>query len=206
MTSPKNTTTPQISQTVLTYYNAHYNNELYRAFRETLANHLPGGLNHPDHVHIMNLLTDVAFDRSGANGYQDSFAELGAALITFKDSSLFALAEQHLDRFEPAPDKSLLVAGLAHTANAIRAQAEAAVCLSSDYHDWRGRTAFWWLNAVAALSQAIYALLTGQHSTYIQEKLGSSLRFIRNGASESTIAGTVLNHPLVKWLVRFPLE
>ena len=206
MTSTDFSATPRITQTVLEHYNKHYDNDLYRAFRDALAANLPGGTAHPDHVVLMNWLTDAAFDRSGAEGYQAAFAQLGAALMRFGDSELFILAEQHLAQFSPTPTETLLIAGLTHTANVLHAQAAQALPVASDCHTWRGRAAFWWLNAIAALSQAASALLTEQDTSYIQEKLGHSLRYLRNGVSEWAMINVSLTQPLLKWLLRFPIE
>src|SRR5579859_2654491 len=85
-----------IPQAILDHYHAHYNNTTYRTFSEALAASLPGGAEHPDHVAVMNLLIDSAFERSNAEVYRGASVRLGAALMTCANPELFALAEQHL--------------------------------------------------------------------------------------------------------------
>src|SRR5205085_5476554 len=117
---------------------------------------LPGGVAHPDHITIMNLLIDAAFERSHAEVYRGAAMQLGAALMTYANPELFALAEQHLRQFDPTADETVLTAGLLHTLETLRILAESAVRAASDHHGWRGRVAFWWLSAIAAIAQAAH--------------------------------------------------
>ncbi len=90
-----------IPQSVLDHYHSHYSNDAYRAFSDALADHLPGGTAHPDHVAVMNMLTDAAFERAGAEVYRGAAVQLGMALVQLNALELCVLAEQHLRRFNP---------------------------------------------------------------------------------------------------------
>ncbi len=195
-----------IPQTVLDHYHAHYNNMTYRAFSDALVASLPGGAAHPDHVAIMNLLIDAAFERSGAEIYCGAAVQLGAALMTYANPELFALAEQHLRQFHDAADETVLTAGLLHTLEALRVLAESAVRAASDHHGWRGRVAFWWLSAIASIAQAAHAVLSESHTSYIQEKLTAAVLYLRNGVSEGAVAGLIMSHPVMNWFNRFSIR
>ncbi len=193
-----------IPQAVLEHYHSHYNNVTYRAFADALAASLPGGTAHPDHVAVMNLLIDTAFERSGAALYEGAAMQLGAALMPYANPELFALAEQHLHQFNMAADETVLTAGLLHTLDTIRTLADAAVRAASE--GWRGRVAFWWLSAIAAIAQAAHAVLSEAHSSYVQEKLTTAILYLRNGLSEGTAAGLIMAHPVMNWFVRFSIR
>jgi hypothetical protein len=195
-----------IPQPVLDHYNTHYNNTTYRAFSDALAANLPGGAAHPDHIAVMNLLIDAAFERSGAALYQSAAMQLGAALMTYDNPELFALAEQHLRQFNVTADETVLTAGLLHTLEKLRMLAEAAVRAASEHHGWRGRVAFWWLSAIAAIAQAAHAVLSESHSSYVQEKLTTAILYLRNGLSEGAAAGLVMAHPVMNWFARFSIR
>jgi hypothetical protein len=207
MTSPQlPTETLNIPQSILNHYNAHYNNTTYRAFGEALAASLPGGQSHPDHVAIMNMLIDAAFERSGAVFYDGAALQLGAALVRYANAELFALAERHLRQFNPAADETVLTAGLLHSLETLCRLAETAVRAASDHHGWRGRAAFWWLSAIAALVQAAQAVLREDHTSYVQEKLTTAILGLRNGVSETAAAGLVMAHPVLNWFARFAIR
>ncbi|MEP7288615.1 MAG: hypothetical protein ABI947_22915 [Chloroflexota bacterium] len=195
-----------IPQAILDHYHAHYNNTTYRAFSDALAASLPRGTSHPDHVAVMNLLIDAAFERSGAEVYSGASVQLGTALMTYANPELFTLAEQHLRQFNQAADETVLTAGLLHTLETLRALAESAVRAASDHHGWRGRVAFWWLSAIAQIAQATYAVLSESHSSYVQEKLTTAIRDLHDGLSEGAVAGLVMAHPVMQWFTRFPLR
>ena len=65
---------------------------------------------------------------------------------------------------------------------------------------------FWWLGAIAQLAQAAHAILSQTQRSYVQEKLATAIRHLRNGVSESAAVGYVLADPLMNWLSRFPLD
>lgn len=195
-----------IPQAVLDHYNAHYSNTTYRTFSEALATSLPGGTAHPDHVAVMNLLIDTAFERSGAERYRGAAMQLGAALIPYTNPELFALAEQHLRLFNLTADETVLTAGLLHSLETIRTLAESTVRAASDHHGWRGRVAFWWLSAIASIAQAAHAVLSESHSSYVQEKLTTAVLHLRNGLSEGAAAGLVMAHPVMNWFSRFSIR
>jgi hypothetical protein len=195
-----------IPQAILDHYHAHYNNTTYRAFSEALAISLPGGAAHPDHVAVMNLLIDAAFERSHAEVYRGASVRLGAALMAYANPELFALAEQHLRQFNQNADETVLTAGLLHTLEALRTLAESAVRAASDHHGWRGRMVFWWLSAIAATAQAAHAVLSESHSSYVQEKLTTAVLYLRNGLSEGAVAGLVMAHPVMNWFARFSIR
>ena len=207
MTSPQlPTETLNIPQPILDHYNAHYSNTTYRAFSDALAAHLPGGQSHLDHVAVMNMLINAAFERSGAVFYDGAALQLGAALVPYANAELFALAEQHLRQFNPIADEAVLTAGLLHTLETLRDLAETAARAASDHHGWQGRAAFWWLSAIAALAQAAHAVLSDDHGSYIQEKLITAILNVRNGVSESAAAGLVMAHPVMNWFARFSIR
>jgi hypothetical protein len=195
-----------IPQPILDHYNTHYNNTTYRAFADALAASLPGGAAHPDHVAVMNLLIDAAFERSGAALYQGAAMQLGAALIPYANPELFTLAEQHLHPFNMVADEAVLTAGLLHTLESLRTLADAAVRAASEHHGWRGRVAFWWLSAIAAIAQAAHAVLSEAHNSYVQEKLTTAILYLRNGLSEGAAAGLVMSHPVMNWFARFSIR
>jgi hypothetical protein len=195
-----------IPQFVLDHYNAHYTNTSYRAFSEALAACLPGGTAHPDHVAIMNMLIDAAFERSGAELYSGAAMQLGAALMIYANPELFALAEQHLRQFNDSADETVLTAGLLHTLEALRVLAESGIRAASDHHGWRGRVAFWWLSAIASTAQAAHAVLSESHSSYVQEKLTTAVLHVRNGVSEGATAGLIMSHPVMNWFSRFSIR
>jgi hypothetical protein len=195
-----------VPQPILDHYNAHHDNMTYRAFTDALAACLNKGTADPIYSQIANLLIDAAFERSGAEIYRGAAVQLGALLMDYQNPELFALAEQHLRRFNQAADEILLTAGLLHTLEVLRALAESAVRAASDHHGWRGRMAFWWLNAIAAIAQAAYAVLEGSHSSYVQEKLTAAARSLRDGVSEGAAAGFVMAYPVMTWFTHFPLR
>lgn len=123
---------------------------------------------------------------------------------THANPELFALTEQHLHQFNQAADETVLTAGLLHTLETLRILAQFAARVASDHHGWRGRVAFWWLSAIAAIAQAAYALLSENHSSYVQEKLTTAVRCLRDGVSEGAAAGLVMAHPVMTWFIRFP--
>ncbi len=193
-----------IPQSILDHYHAHYSNDTYHAFSNALADHLPGGTAHPDHVAVMNMLTDAAFERAGTEVYRGAAVQLGAALVQLNSLELCVLAEQHLRRFNPDHDESVLTTGLLHSLDTLRESAEAAVRAASDHHGWRGRVAFWWLSAVTYLLQATHAVLSESHSSYVQEKLSAAARCQRDGLSEGAAAGFVIAYQIMNWFVHFP--
>lgn len=195
-----------IPQAILDHYHAHYNNTTYRTFSEALAASLPGGAAHPDHIAIMNLLIDAAFERSHAEVYRGASVRLGTALMPYANPELFALAEQHLRQFNQTADETVLTVGLLHTLETLRTVAESAVRAASDHHGWQGRVTFWWLSAIASIAQAAHAVLSESHSSYVQEKLTTALLYLRNGVSEGAAAGFVMAHPVMKWFARFSLR
>jgi hypothetical protein len=100
----------------------------------------------------------------------------------------------------------VLTAGLLHSLEIIRYTAESAVRAASDHHGWRGRVAFWWLSAIASIAQAAHAVLSGSHSSYVQEKLTTAVLYERNGISEGAVAGLILSHPVMNWFNRFSIR
>ena len=132
--------------------------------------------------------------------------QLGTALMTYANPELFALAEQHLRQFNDTSDESVLTAGLLHTLEALRVLAESGIRAASDHHGWRGRVAFWWLSAIAAIAQAAHAVLSESHSRYVQEKLTTAVLYLRNGLSEGAVAGLVMAHPVMNWFARFSIR
>src|SRR5258708_1828875 len=195
-----------IPQAILDHYHAHYNNTTYRTFSDALAANLPGSEAHPDHVAVMNLLIDAAFERGHAEVYRGASVRLGAALMTYANPELFALAEQHLRQFTQTADETVLTAGLLHSLETLRTLAESAVRAASDHHGWRGRMAFWWLSAIAAIAQAAHAVLSKSHNSYVQEELLAAVLYLRNGLSEGAVAGLVMAHPVMNWFARFSIR
>ena len=100
--------TTTIPQPVLDTYNAHYNNQTYRAFSAALAAAL--GLDErvtqletydERHNRIMNLLIDTSLELSGAEFYAGAGQRLGNALGALDEHTpaLVKLASTHLDHF-----------------------------------------------------------------------------------------------------------
>ncbi len=195
-----------IPQAILDHYTAHYRNATYRAFGDALADGLPHGQADPAYGDVMNLLIDAAFERSGAELYRGSCEQLGMALVSFQRPELFALAEQHLRKFNSLADETVLTAGLLYTVETLRILAESGVRAAGDHHGWQGRAVFWWLGAIAQLAQAAHAILSQTQRSYVQEKLVTAIRHLRNGVSESAAVGYILADQLMNWLSRFPLD
>jgi hypothetical protein len=196
--------TLSVPQPVLDHYRAQYDNTTYRAFSQALAKTLPDGEDNMQHVALMNLLIDASLERAGATTYAGACLELGAALAPYGESALFSLAEQHLCRFNPTAEETVLTGGLLDMLKMLQTLAETAARTASAYHGWRGRVVCWWLDALASLAQAAHAVLHEGYTSYAEEKLTAALGDLHAGMDECTTGGGKMGLRLVAWLLQFP--
>jgi hypothetical protein len=191
--------TMAIPQPVLDLYNAHYNNQTYRAFSAALAAAL--GVDEPvtrvetydeRHNRIMNLLIDTSLELSGAEFYAGASKRLGNALGALDEHTpaLVKLAVEHLnhfvtgDRAWEAHQRIALMATLALAESARRALVRTldhAALLSG----WRGTTAYYWLLACSLLIQSAEIVLRGDPSAgYLVERFGKGVEMLAMGTGE----------------------
>ncbi len=193
-----------VPQSVLDHYHARFDNTTYRAFSQALADVLPGGEADHRHVALMNGLIDASLERAGATIYNGACLQLGAALAPYRKPTLFLLAEQHLRRFNPTADESVLTGALLHMLKALQTLAEVGARVASDYHGWRGRAACWWFTSMAFLAQTAQAILREGYTRYAEEKLTNALRDLHAGMDESAAGGGRMAPWLIAWLLQFP--
>ncbi len=183
-----------IPQRVYAWYNAHYCNASYRAFRDALTElahygQLSTTQSNDEFIgDIMNLLIDASFERSGAERHHGAEVQL-MQQIAHLDSRLTTLARIHLMNFggsaKEETEQALLDA---------RLLAETAAQKASDIHSWRGRVAYAWANAAMFLLHAAFAILIENvNDVYTLEKVDRALDHLRNGLIEAKQNGFTLS-------------
>ena len=185
---------PTVPQHVYEWYNGHYCNTSYRAFRDALTEsahygQLPTTQTNDEFIgDTMNLLIDASFERSGAERYQGAEAQL-TQQIAHLDSRLTTLARIHLMNFNGSPQEEVEQALLD-----ARLLAETAVQKASDIHSWRGRVAYAWASAAMVLLHAAFAvLIENVNDIYTLEKVDRALDHLRNGLVEAKQNGFTLS-------------
>lgn len=191
--------TTTIPQPVLDTYNAHYNNQTYRAFSTALAAAL--GLDErvtrleaydERHNRIMNLLIDTSLELSGAEFYAGAGKRLGDALGALEDHTpaLVKLAVEHLNHFVTGDQPWQTHEKIAHMATlALAESARRALVWTLDHAallpGWRGTTAYYWLLACTLLMQSAGIVLREDPSlSYLAEKFGKGIEVLAQGTGE----------------------
>lgn len=191
-----------IPQRVYDWYNAHYSNVSYRAFRNALVESSVFGRlssEQSDEEFVtatMNGLIDASFERSGADHYRGAETRL-MQQIAHLDSRLTTLARIHLMNFggssQEEAEQALIEA---------RQCAEIAAQRTSDIHSWRGRVAYAWASAAMFLLHAAFALLVESNlDSYPLEKLDRALGHLQSGVSEARQNGVTLSDGFSAWIV-----
>jgi hypothetical protein len=175
-----------VPQRIYDWYNAHYSNVSYRAFRDALTESAGYGdlsdteTNEEFITATMNLLIDASFERSGAEHYQGAEARLMDKIAAL-DSRLTTLARIHLLKFGDSEQEAVEQA-----LKEARAEVEAAARQAGDLHSWRGRVAFAWAYAAAYLLHAAQAILNDKNAnSYPLEKLDRAMFHLQNGIIEA---------------------
>ncbi len=183
-----------IPQHVYDWYNSHYCNASYRAFRDALTEsarygQLSATQSNDEFIgDIMNLLIDASFERSGAERHYGAEAQL-IQQIAHLDSRLTTLARVHLMNFGGSPKEEVEQALLD-----ARLLAETAAQKASDIHSWRGRVAYAWASAAMFLLHAAFAILIENvNDLYTLEKVDRALDHLRNGLIEAKQNGFTLS-------------
>jgi len=183
-----------VPQRVYDWYNAHYCNASYRAFRDALTESAHYGQlsttqsNDEFIGNTMNLLIDASFERSGAERHHGAEAQL-MQQISHLDSRLTTLARVHLMNFNGSPQEEVEQVLLA-----ARLLAETAAQKASDIHSWRGRVAYAWASAAMFLLHAALAvLIENVNDVYTLEKVDRALDHLRNGLIEAKQNGFTLS-------------
>lgn len=190
-----------VPQHIYDWYNSHYSNISYRAFRDALVESAHYGTLSPTQSNedfitaTMNLLIDASFERSGAEFYSGSEARL-MHQIAHLDSHLTTLARIHLMNFggsaQEETEQALIEA---------RLLAETAAQKASDIRSWRGRVAYAWASAAMFLLHAAFAVLADSYAaSYPLEKLDRALDHLHNGVIEAEQNGFTLTDPFIAWI------
>lgn len=191
--------TTTIPQHVLDKYNAHYNNQTYRAFGNALVVAL--GLDErvtqmeafdERHNQIMNLLIDTSLELSGAEFYAGAGRRLGDALGALDDHTptLVKLAVEHLNHFVTGDRPWQTHEKIAHIATlALAESARRALVRTLDHAallpGWRGTTAYYWLLACTLLIHSAEIVLREDPSlSYLIEKFGKGIETLALGTGE----------------------
>jgi hypothetical protein len=187
---------PGVPAEIYAQYHERYRNTTYREFGRALARHVVDGSD--TYLNITNLLIDTAFERLGAERFRSAGNRLADVLHLFKDTELFALAEQHLAAFtrhEADRDQLITVELLdliGQQINDASGLVNRMQHLASHHHRWPGRVASYWISAIVYLLIALHALLQGDQSPYVREKFQDALRQIGYGVEEARRAGLKL--------------
>ncbi len=191
--------TMNIPQPVLDWYNAHYNNQTYRAFSAALAAAL--GLDErvtqleaydERHNRIMNLLIDTSLELSGAEFYAGAGKRLGNALGALDEHTpaLVKHAVDHLNNFATGKRPWAVHEKIAHMATlALAESARRALVRTLDHAallpGWRGTTAYYWLLACTLFIQSAEIVLREDPSvSYLIEKFGKGIETLALGTGE----------------------
>ncbi len=191
--------TMTIPQLVLDLYNAHYNNQTYRAFSTALAAAL--GLDErvtqleaydERHNRIMNLLIDTSLELAGAEFHAGAGKRLGNALGGLDDHTpaLVKLAVEHLNHFVTGDRPWEKHQQIAHMATlALAESARRALVRTLDHaallSGWRGTAPYYWLLACSLLIQSAETILRGDPSAdYLAEKFGKGVEMLARGTGE----------------------
>ncbi len=159
-----------VPQRVYDWYNSHYCNASYRAFRDALTEsahygQLSTAQSNDEFIgDTMNLLIDASFERSGAERHYGAEAQL-MQQIAHLDSRLTTLAHVHLMNFDGSPQEEV-----EHALAEARSLAETAAQKASDIHSWRGRVAYAWASAAMFLLHAAFAVLIENVKTCTRSK------------------------------------
>src|SRR5579859_489393 len=188
-----------LPQAILDAYTAAYNNVSYRRFGDALAAYLPW--ESQAYIHIANLIIDSSYERLGAAFYRGACNRLAESLLPLGDDNLLVLAEDHLRAFtvDEGEVDSLLTLKLLRELDQLRTQAQNALILAGDHHRWRGRVAFYWLNAITQLLTATIGILQADTTSFVKEKFLCALRALGNGVSEGAENGLHLAYQLRAW-------
>ncbi|HML20971.1 MAG TPA: hypothetical protein PKD09_04940 [Aggregatilinea sp.] len=203
--------TTTIPQHTLDHYNAHYNNQTYRALSEALASAL--GLDErvtqletydERHNQIMNLLIDASMELVGAEFYAGAGQRLGNALGTLDDhtSTLVKLASDHLDNFATGERPWKIREQIAHMATLALAElARRALVRTLDHAallpGWQGTAPYYWLLACTQIIRSAEIVLQGDPSAdYLVEKFGKALEMLGTGTGEIVHYGNP--HPVIR--------
>jgi len=191
--------TTTIPQRGLDAYNAHYNNQPYRAFSLALAAGL--GLDErvtlleayaERHNRLMNLLIDASQELSGAEFYAGAGKRLGDALGALDDHTpvLVKLAVEHLNHFVSGDRPWQTHEKIAHIATlALAESARRALVRTLDHAallpGWRGTTAYYWLLACTLLMQSAEIVLREDPGlSYLVEKFSKGIEVLAQGTGE----------------------
>jgi len=201
------TTRPtNISQVALDFYNAHYQNQTFRAFSAAVAQAL--GLDErvaqlerydENHHRLTALLTDSALEVSGAAFYEGASKRLGQALGALDDHTpaLVKIAADHLTHFATGERR---LAGQELTAWMITlAMAEYArrtlvgtLGEAALLPGYRYTAAYYWLLASTLFIQSAEIVLRGDPSaSYLAEKFGKGLDLLVSGMDDLTRSGSI---------------
>jgi hypothetical protein len=202
------TTRPtNISQTTLDFYNAHYQNQTFRAFSAAAAQAL--GLDDrvarleqydENHHRLTSLLTDSALEVSGAAFYDGASRRLGQSLGALDEHTpaLVKIAANHLAHFATGEcrlagqELTAWMIALAMTEYARRTLVgtlgEAA--LLPGYHC---TAAYYWLLASTLFIQSAEIILRDNHpsASYLAEKFGKGLDLLAFGMDDLARSGSV---------------
>lgn len=201
MTRPTN-----VSQAALDFYNAHYQNQTFRAFSAATAQAL--GLDErmaqlerydENHHRLTALLTDSALEVSGAAFYDGACRRLGQALGALDEHTpaLVKLATDHLAHFATGERRlagqelTAWMITLAMTEYARRTLVgmlgEAALLPG-----YRCTAAYYWLLASTLFIQSAEIVLRGDPSaSYLAEKFGKGLDLLASGMDDLTRSGSI---------------
>lgn len=202
--------TMTIPQRALDHYNAHYNNQTYRAFSTALAAAL--GLDErvtqletydERHNQIMNLLIDASMELVGAEFYTGAGQRLGNALGALDEHTpaLVKLASAHLDNFAAGERPWLVREQIAHMATlALAESARRALVRTLDHAallpGWRGTAPYYWLLACTQIIHSAEIILRADPSAdYLVEKFGKALEMLGMGTGEIVHYGNP--HPAI---------
>jgi hypothetical protein len=201
MTRPTN-----ISQAALDFYNAHYQNQTFRAFSAAAAQALD--LNDQvtrlerydeNHHRLTSLLTDSALEVSGAAFYDGASRRLGQALgaLDAHTPALVKIAADHLAHFATAERRLTgqeLTAWMITLAMAEYARRTLVGMLGEAalLPGYRCTAAYYWLLASTLFIQSAEIVLRGDPSaSYLSEKFGKGLDLLASGMDDLTRSGSI---------------
>jgi len=201
MTRPTN-----ISQAALDFYNAHYQNQTFRAFSAATAQAL--GLDErvaqlerydENHHRLTALLTDSALEVSGATFYDGASQRLGQALgaLDADTPALVKIAADHLAHFATGERRlagqeltawMITLAMAEYTRRTLVGMLGEAALLPG----YRCTAAYYWLLASTLFIQSAEIVLRRDPSaSYLAEKFGKGLDLLASGMDDLTRPGSI---------------
>jgi len=202
MTRPTN-----ISQAALDFYNAHYQNQTFRAFSAATAQAL--GLDErvaqlerydENHHRLTALLTDSALEVSGATFYDGASQRLGQALgaLDADTPALVKIAADHLAHFATGERRlagqeltawMITLAMAEYTRRTLVGMLGEAALLPG----YRCTAAYYWLLASTLFIQSAEIILRDNHpsASYLAEKFGKGLDLLASGMDDLTRSGSL---------------